>query len=82
MFDLLKSDVAVVLALAWLLMGLFLPVIAFWFLYRVARDLRRIADAQEFRYKYPATAKGLEETRERKHYEEAERRVANSAFGR
>jgi hypothetical protein len=47
MLDLLGKDVATFLAAVWIFTGLFLPVIAIWFLYRVARDLRRIAVAME-----------------------------------
>lgn len=82
MLKLLEMDVAAWLAVVWLFAGLFLPVIAFWFLYRVARDLRRIADALEV--KQPAKPNApdahlLVLDERGKMYEGS---IANSAFGR
>jgi hypothetical protein len=82
MLDLLKSDVAVVLALAWLVIGMAFPILAVWFCLRIARDLRRIADFCEFRTKYPATSKGLEKMHDRSLYESRNESIVPSAFGR
>ena len=82
MLALLRLDAVYMLALAWLLIGLTFPFLAFWFLYRVARDLRRIADAVEFQTQYPSTAHAAHAVSLEEHREELARRVANSAFGR
>jgi hypothetical protein len=82
MFDLLKMDVAVFLVLAWIFTGLFLPVIALWFLVRVTRDLRRIADATDQQTVLAARFASGQDKAIETALDEVGRRVVNSAFGR
>jgi hypothetical protein len=74
------------LSFLWLMAVLWLvvlgPFLALWIALSMRRDLHRIADFCEFRTKYPATSKGLEEMHDQSLYESREGRVSNSAFGR
>ncbi len=73
---------ASILALAFLAAILVGPCVGLWIVLSMRRDLRRIADATEFRYKYPATAHGLEVMREDDLYKDRMRGISTSAFGR
>lgn len=73
---------ASVLALAWLAIGLTFPILAVWFGVRVARDLRRIADAQGFLSRDAARQAEKRLRLETIADREADRRVSNSMFAR
>jgi hypothetical protein len=82
MFSLIHSTVVLVLALAFLVVGLFSPILALAFCFSICRSLRRIADSS-VRVVVVANrfSKELDEI-PAEHYDGARPGVFNSMFGR
>jgi hypothetical protein len=82
MLPLFNLSLATLLALGWLLIGMTLPFLALWFCIRIARDLRRIANALDFagRDARPSNPRPRADLTPQE--EKNVRSIANSAFGR
>lgn len=82
MLALLNHSVALTIALAYLLALLFGPFLAAWFLLRIARDLRRIADALYPRERGADVAFTLANPAQHPLVRDTVGRVSNSMFAR
>lgn len=82
MLQLLNSTVAMTLALCYLVLLLFGPILAAVWLWRMGRDVHRIADAIDFNTGRATLPPISESQPQEPQPQTSKRRIAFSAFGR
>lgn len=82
MLELLRSDVALFLALSGILIAMFFPIVAVWIALSIRRDIHRIALALAPRVQRLTAQETVDLAIAPDGNATVTRRVANSAFGR